>query len=55
MDEFARLPSEERIAAIGGHLARAHDPPSGNIVIWRGWSRLMDLKIGADLIRSTYG
>ena len=44
-----------QIARLGGYLARAHDPPPGNIVIWRGWSRLMDLKIGANLIRSTCG
>jgi hypothetical protein len=44
-----------QIARLGGYLARAHDPPPGNIVIWRGWSRLMDLKIGAKLIRSTCG
>lgn len=44
-----------QIAQLGGYLARAHDPPPGNIVIWRGWSRLMDIKIGANAIRSTYG
>lgn len=44
-----------QIARLGGYLARAHDPPPGNIVIWRGWSRLMDLKTGANLIRSTCG
>lgn len=44
-----------QIARLGGYLARAHDPPPGNIVIWRGWSRLMDIKIGANAIRSTYG
>jgi DDE family transposase len=44
-----------QIARLGGYLARAHDPPPGNIVIWRGWSRLMDLKIGSNLIRLTCG
>ena len=43
------------IARLGGYLARAHDPPPDNIVIWRGWTRLMDLKIGANAIRKTYG
>jgi len=38
-----------QIAKLGGYLARAHDPPPGNIVIWRGWSRLADIKIGASL------
>jgi hypothetical protein len=36
-----------RIARLGGYLARASDPPPGNTVMWRGWSRLMDLKLGA--------
>lgn len=44
-----------QIARLGGYLARAHDPPPGNIVIWRGWSQLMVIKIGANAIRSTYG
>lgn len=44
-----------QIARLGGYLARAHDPPPGNIVIWRGWSQLMVIKIGANIIRSTYG
>jgi hypothetical protein len=38
-----------QIAKLGGYLARAHDPPPGNIVIWRGWSRLVDIKMGANL------
>lgn len=38
-----------QIAKLGGYLARAHDPPPGNLVIWRGWSRLADIKIGASL------
>ncbi|WP_220792462.1 IS4 family transposase [Gluconacetobacter diazotrophicus] len=29
-----------KIARLGGYLARASDPPPGNIVIWRGLSRL---------------
>ncbi|HKX77894.1 MAG TPA: hypothetical protein VJM34_05170 [Novosphingobium sp.] len=32
-----------QIARFGGYLARERDPPPGNIVIWRGWSRLMDM------------
>lgn len=38
-----------QIAKLGGYLARAHDPPPGNLVMWRGWSRLIDIKIGANL------
>lgn len=44
-----------QIARLGGYLARAHDPPPGNIVIWRGWSRLMDIKIGANVSCNTCG
>jgi hypothetical protein len=34
-----------KIARLGGYLVRASDPPSGNIVIWRGHSRLIDLEL----------
>lgn len=30
----------------GGYLARTHDPPPGNTVIWRGLSRLTDIELG---------
>lgn len=36
----------EKIAKLGGYLARAHDPPPGNMVIWRGLSRMMDIELG---------
>jgi len=36
-----------KIARLGGYLARASDPPPGNIVIWRGLSRLTDIELGA--------
>jgi hypothetical protein len=35
-----------KIAQLGGYLARATDPPPGNTVMWRGLSRLMDIKLG---------
>jgi hypothetical protein len=38
-----------KIARLGGYLARASDPPPGNIVIWRGLSRLTDIKLGATI------
>jgi hypothetical protein len=38
-----------QITRLRGYLARAHDPPPGNIVIWRGWSRLIEIKIGANV------
>lgn len=34
------------LARLGGYLARARDPDPGNIVIWRGRSRLNDLTLG---------
>lgn len=45
----------EQIARLGGYLARTRDPPPGNIVMWRGWSRLMDISLGANLLQTTYG
>ena len=39
----------EHIARLGGYLARASDPPPGNMVMWRGLSRLADIQIGDDL------
>lgn len=44
-----------QIARLGGYLARAHDPPPGNIVMWRGWSKFMDIKRGAQLGMATCG
>jgi len=44
-----------KIARLGGYLARAHDPPPGNIVIWRGWARLTDIVLGATISNDTYG
>ncbi|ANT54510.1 hypothetical protein A6B35_31255 (plasmid) [Mesorhizobium amorphae CCNWGS0123] len=34
-----------QIAMLGGYLARNHDPP-GNMVVWRGLSRLHDIAVG---------
>jgi hypothetical protein len=36
-----------KIARLGGYLARASDPPPGNMVMWRGLSRLTDIALGA--------
>ena len=38
-----------KLDRLGGYLARASDPLPGNIVIWRGLSRLVDIEIGAEL------
>jgi hypothetical protein len=35
-----------QIAMLGGYLARKHDPPPGNMVVWRGLTRLNDISIG---------
>src|SRR5262245_54538378 len=35
-----------KVARLGGYLARASDPPPGNLVIWRGLSRLTDIVLG---------
>lgn len=34
------------LAKLGGYLDRANDPPPGNTVIWRGWSKLNDIVLG---------
>jgi hypothetical protein len=36
-----------KIARLGGYLARASDPPPGNMVMWKGLSRLTDIELGA--------
>jgi hypothetical protein len=35
-----------KIARLGGYLARAHDPPPGKMVMWRGMTRLTDIRFG---------
>lgn len=39
----------EKLARLGGYLARAHDGPPGNTVMWRGLSRLTDIELGFEL------
>jgi hypothetical protein len=36
-----------KVAKLGGYLARASDPPPGNMVMWRGLVRLTDIELGA--------
>jgi len=43
------------VACLGGYLARAHDPPPGNKIMWRGWSRLADIKLGVEMAATTCG
>jgi hypothetical protein len=35
-----------KVARLGGYLARASDSPPGNMVMWRGLSRLTDIVLG---------
>ena len=35
-----------KVARLGGYLARAHEAPPGNQVIWKGMSRLTDMEPG---------
>jgi hypothetical protein len=43
------------IAKLGGYLVRAKDPPPGNMVIWRGLTRLMDILLGFELSGKVVG
>lgn len=38
-----------QIAILGGYLARNHDPPPGNMVVWRGLTRLNDIALGVSI------
>jgi hypothetical protein len=44
-----------KVARLGGYLTRASDPPPGNTVMWRGISRLADIKLGAMLAAPACG
>lgn len=37
------------VARLGGYLGRSGDPPPGNMVVWRGLTRLADILLGAEL------
>jgi hypothetical protein len=43
------------IARLGGYLARVKDPPPGNMVVWRGLSRLTDIHLGFELSNRVVG
>ena len=45
----------EKIAQLGGYLARASDSPPGNTVMWRGMRRLADMQLGFNLASERYG
>ena len=44
-----------KIARLRGYLARAHDPPPGNMVMRRGMSRLTDIRLGATIATKLVG
>lgn len=44
-----------KVAQLGGYLARANDSPPGNLVMWRGWSRLIDIELGATISAQIVG
>jgi len=44
-----------KMAKLGGYLTRASDPPPGNLVIWRGFSRLNDIHLGMLLAKGNVG
>ena len=44
-----------KIAQLGGYLARANDPPPGNMVMWRGLARLTDSELGFSLADENCG
>ena len=37
------------VAKLGGYLARKADGPPGNLVLWRGLSRLTDIHLGVEI------
>jgi hypothetical protein len=44
-----------KIARLGGYLNRASDPPPGNMIMWRGMSKLNDIHLGFLLGNKTCG
>ena len=56
-----RVPARElsdyiiKLAQLGGYLARAADPPPGNLVMWRGLSRLNDIQLGFSIASKLVG
>jgi hypothetical protein len=44
-----------QLARLGGYLARARDPPPGNMVLWRGMARLTDIELGFNLAHKICG
>ncbi len=45
----------EAVARLGGYLGRRRDGPPGWGTLWRGYQRLKDMLLGAELMRETTG
>lgn len=45
----------KEVAKLGGYLARGKDPPPGNLVVWRGLTRLADIVTGVELGKELVG
>lgn len=43
------------VAKLGGYLSRTKDPPPGNLVVWRGLTRLADRCLGFELNEPVVG
>jgi hypothetical protein len=43
------------VARLGGYLSRARDRPPGNMVLWRGFNRLIDVHLGYCIANGTVG
>lgn len=43
------------IAKLGGYLARKGNPPPGNMVMWRGMTRLVDIVLGLSIAKEIVG
>ena len=44
-----------RLACLGGYLDISRDPPPGNIVMWRGLTRLNNIALGIRIWRCPAG
>jgi len=44
-----------KLARLGGYLARGKDPPPGNTVMWRGMTRLADIKLSVEIAGANCG
>jgi len=44
-----------KLAKLGGYMARKNDRPPGNMVIWRGLTRLTDIVLGMRIAREVVG